>query len=84
MRYVVTVRNPDDAVASMRPFIAGHSDAWFEMWQLPKDEIVGPDVETFFEMMAAPMLGAIFGFVARGGSCAATKRAVRALQRPQA
>jgi hypothetical protein len=64
VRYVVVVRNPDEAVASMRPFIAGHSDAWFDLWQIPKDEIVAPDLESFVEMMAAPMMGAIFGFVA--------------------
>ncbi len=63
VRYVVVMRNPDEAVASMRPFIAGHSDAWFDLWQIPKDDIVGPDLATFVEMMAAPMLGAIFGFV---------------------
>lgn len=63
VRYVVTMRNPDEAVASMRPFIAGHSDAWFELWQVPKDEIVGPDLATFFQQTATPMLGAIFGFL---------------------
>ena len=46
---LVVVRNPDEAVASMRPFIAGHSDAWFDLWQMPKDAIVGPDFATFLE-----------------------------------
>jgi hypothetical protein len=64
VRYLVVMRNPDEAVASMRPFIAGHSDAWFDLWQVPKDEIVGPDLATFVEMLAAPMTGAIFGFLA--------------------
>jgi aryl sulfotransferase len=64
VRYVVVVRHPDEAVASMRPFIAGHTDAWFDLWQIPKAEVVGPDLATFVEMMAAPMMGAIFGFIA--------------------
>jgi hypothetical protein len=64
VQYVVVMRNPDEAVASMRPFIAGHSDAWFDLWQIPKDDIVGPDLATFVEMLAAPMTGALFGFVA--------------------
>ena len=64
VRYVVVMRNPDEAVASMRPFIAGHSDAWFQLWQIPKDDVVGPDLATFVEMMAAPLMGALFGFAA--------------------
>jgi aryl sulfotransferase len=64
VRYVVVVRNPDEAVASMRPFIQAHSDAWFDLWQVPKDAIVGPDFVTFFSEMAGPMVGMIFGFVA--------------------
>ena len=64
VRYVVVMRNPDEAVASMRPFIAGHSEAWFDLWQIPKDDIVGPDLATFVEMLAGPLTNAIFGFVA--------------------
>ena len=48
----------------MRPFIQAHSDAWFEMWQVPKEAIVGPDFPTFFADMAAPLVATIFGFVA--------------------
>jgi len=64
VRYVVVMRNPDEALASMRPFIQAHSDAWFEMWQVPKEAIVGPDFATFFSDMAAPVVATIFGFVA--------------------
>ena len=34
VRYVVVARNPDEAVASFRPFIAAHSDAWFDLWHV--------------------------------------------------
>jgi aryl sulfotransferase len=64
VRYVVTVRNPDEAVASMRPFIAAHSDAWFDLWQMPKDEVLGPDLAAFVEQMGPMLIGTIFGFVA--------------------
>ena len=64
VKYVVVVRNPDEAVASMRPFIQAHSDAWFDLWQVPKDAIVGPDFETFVSETASPMVGMVFGFVA--------------------
>jgi aryl sulfotransferase len=64
VRYIVVVRNPDEAVASFRPFIAAHSDAWFDLWQVPKDGIVGPDFETFFNGVGANMIGPwIFGLV---------------------
>jgi aryl sulfotransferase len=64
VRYLVTVRNPDEAVASMWPFLAAHSDAWFELWQVPKDEVLGPDLATFFEHMGPMLVGTIFGAVA--------------------
>ena len=34
-----------------------HSDAWFDLWQVPKEAIVGPDFATFFSEMASPMVG---------------------------
>jgi aryl sulfotransferase len=65
VRYVVVVRHPDEAVASFRPFIAAHSDAWFDLWQVPSDAIVGPNFEAFFAGLGshaiAPM---VFGVVA--------------------
>jgi hypothetical protein len=65
VRYVVVVRNPDEAVASFRPFIAAHSDAWFELWQVPRGAIVGPDFATYFAGVGSHMLAPrIFDFVA--------------------
>ncbi len=64
VRYVVVVRNPDEAIASMRPFIQAHSDSWFELWQVPKEAIVGPDFATFVGETAGPIVESIFGFVA--------------------
>jgi aryl sulfotransferase len=65
VRYVVVVRNPDEAVASLYPFIASHSDAWFALWQIDKAELVPPDFATFFDAVAKPMVGGmLFGFVA--------------------
>jgi len=65
VRYVIVARNPDEAVASFRPFIAAHSDAWFDLWQMPKDGIVGPDFDTYFAGMGSHMLvPMIFGFMA--------------------
>lgn len=65
VQYVVVVRNPEEAVASFRPFIASHSDAWFALWQVPRDALVGPDFATYFAGIASQALVPwIFGFVA--------------------
>jgi len=65
VRYLVVVRNPDEAVASFRPFISAHSDAWFDLWQVDKNAIVGPDFETFIAGFAShALVPKIFGFLA--------------------
>jgi aryl sulfotransferase len=65
VRYLVVIRNPDEAIASSRPFLAAHSDAWFDLWQVDKDEIVGPDFDAFIAGFAShAFVPKIFGFVA--------------------
>ncbi|HUP76758.1 MAG TPA: sulfotransferase domain-containing protein [Acidimicrobiales bacterium] len=65
VRYVVIARNPDEALASFRPFIAAHSDAWFDLWELPREGLVGQDVETFFAGVGSQgIVPMIFGFLA--------------------
>ncbi len=64
VKYVVVVRNPDEAVASMYPFIASHTDAWFTLWGMDKSEFVPPDFATFFEAVGKRMISdLVFGFV---------------------
>lgn len=65
VKYVVVVRNADEAVASLYPFIASHSDEWFALWEMDKTDLVPPDFATFFEAVAKPMIGdMLFGFAA--------------------
>ena len=65
MHYIVVARDPDEAIASSRPFLASHSDAWFDLWQVNKEEIVGPDFETFISGFAThAFVPMIFGFLA--------------------
>lgn len=65
VRYVVVARNPDEAVASFRPFIDAHSDAWFDLWHVPKQALVGPDFETFFGGLGShAIVPMIFGLLA--------------------
>ena len=62
--YVVVVRSPEEALASMYPFIGSHSDEWFALWGVDKAMFVPPDFATFFEHVAKPMVNeAVFGFV---------------------
>ena len=65
VRYLVVVRNPDEAVASFRPFIEAHSEAWFDLWQYDQGGIVGPDFETYFAGFAShALVPKIFSFLA--------------------
>jgi len=63
VKYVVVVRNPDEALASLRPFIAAHSDAWFELWGAPRDAVVGPDMAAFFAGAGGGMVFGTFAFI---------------------
>jgi len=65
VRYVVVVRNPDEALASMHPFIHAHSDAWFDLWNLPREAFCRPDFASFYHEVAKAMFPRmLFGFVA--------------------
>jgi aryl sulfotransferase len=65
VQYVVVVRNPEEAIASMHPFISAHSDAWFRLWEMPKEAVVRPDFPSFFADVGSDLIGhMVFGFVA--------------------
>lgn len=64
VKYVVVVRNPDEVLASFYPFIHAHSQQWYSLWGIDKQEFAPPDIETCFEMFGKPMLpGGLFGFL---------------------
>ena len=65
VRYVVVARNPDEAIASAYPFLAGHSDAWFDLWQAPREAVIGANFDAFFAGLGThAFVPMIFGFVA--------------------
>jgi aryl sulfotransferase len=65
VRYVVVARNPDEAVASFRPYLAAHSDDFFDLWGVDPSVIVGPDFDTYFAGMGShALVPMIFGFLA--------------------
>jgi aryl sulfotransferase len=65
VHYLVVARNPDEAIASFRPFLDEHSDAWYDLWGVSKAGIVGPDFQTYFDgFVTHAMAPMIFGFAA--------------------
>ncbi len=66
VKYVVIMRNPEEALVSFRPFLNKHSDAWYELWGVPREALCRPDFPSFYSGVidANGMQGAIFGFLA--------------------
>jgi hypothetical protein len=65
VQYVVILRDPDEVLASIYPFIGSHAAGWLAHWGIDKDEFVPPDIDVCFEEFAKPMLGGgLFGFLA--------------------
>ncbi len=65
VRYVVVARNPDEAIASSRPFLASHSDEWCDVWNVDKQAIIGPDLDAFIAGFAThAFVPMIFSLVA--------------------
>jgi len=66
VKYVVVLRNPEEALVSFWPFLAKHSDDWFDLWAVPREALCRPDFPSFYADVidANGMQGAIFGFLA--------------------
>ena len=66
VKYVVVVRNPEEALVSFCPFIAKHRQAWFDLWGVPREAMVRDDFASFYAEVIVPnqMYGMFFGFVA--------------------
>lgn len=65
VKYIVVFRNPEEALVSFRPFLAQHSDEWFDLWQMPRGAICRPDFPSFYADIVDShgMQGAFFGFL---------------------
>lgn len=66
VRYVVIFRNPEEALVSFKPFLDQHSDAWFDLWQMPRAALCRPDFPSFYADVidGHGMQGMFFGFLA--------------------
>jgi aryl sulfotransferase len=66
VRYVVVCRNPEEALVSARPFLEDHTEAWFELWGVPKAALTRDDFPTFYREVVDPnqFQAGLFGFIA--------------------
>ncbi|MBT9385907.1 sulfotransferase domain-containing protein [Pseudooceanicola sp. CBS1P-1] len=66
VKYVVIFRNPEEALVSFRPFLEKHSDAWYALWQVPREALCRPDFPSFYNEVVDShgLQGAFFGFLA--------------------
>lgn len=66
VKYVVVARHPDEAIVSFKIFIDQHTDAFFDLWQLPRAALTRPTFEAFYREVMEPrqMQGMFHGFVA--------------------
>lgn len=64
VKYVVIVRNPEEAVVSFKPFIEKHTDEFLNFWGVPPMKF--DDFETFYNVVVGKvgLHARIFGFMA--------------------
>jgi hypothetical protein len=66
VRYVVVGRNPEEALVSFKLFLEQHTDAWYDLWKVPRGAMTRPDFGTWYREVVDPrgMQGMIFGPIA--------------------
>jgi len=65
VQYLIVMRNPDEVLASMYPFIKAHRAEWFSFWGMDKEAFLPPDFQACFDAIGKTMLPpALFGFLA--------------------
>lgn len=66
VKYIVVFRNPEEALVSLRPFFAKHTDEWFDLWGVPKEALSRPDFPSFYNDIidrAGMHANGFFGFL---------------------
>jgi hypothetical protein len=66
VKYVVVARNPEEALVSFKLFLEQHTDAWYDLWKVPKAALTRPDFSAWYREIADPkgILGMLFGPIA--------------------
>ena len=66
VKYVVVCRNPGGGVVSFKLFLDQHTDAFYDLWKVPRAAMTRPDFGAFYREIfdARGMQGMLFGFLA--------------------
>src|SRR5688572_4615351 len=66
VKYIVVLRNPEEAIVSLKPFIEGHRQEFFDFWKVPKGNMTRATFAEFFRdvMSNMPYGDMFFGFLA--------------------
>lgn len=66
IKYLVIGRNPEEALVSFKAFMEEHSDAWYELWGIPRAALTRPDFQRFYSEVVGPnnLHRMFFGFLA--------------------
>ena len=66
VKYLVVCRNPEEAVVSFKIFLDQHTDAFYDLWKVPRPAMTRPDFGAFYREVFDPrgMQGMLFGFLA--------------------
>ena len=56
VKYVIVMRNPEEAVVSFKPFIEAHNPKLWELWGAAemRDKFVKPTFQQFFDECVLP------------------------------
>ena len=52
VRYLVAARNPEEAMVSFKLFLEQHTDAWYDLWKVPRAALTRPDFPTWYREVA--------------------------------
>jgi len=65
-KYIVVCRNPEESLVSFKIFLDEHTDAFYDLWKMPRAAMCRPDFGTFYREVIDPrgMQGMFFGFIA--------------------
>lgn len=66
VKYLVVSRNPEEALVSFKLFLEQHTDAFYDLWKVPKAAMTRADFASWYRDVAEAkgMLGMFFGPVA--------------------
>jgi aryl sulfotransferase len=66
LKYIVVCRNPEEALVSFKVFLDQHTDAFYDLWQVPRAALTRPSFEAFYRDVvdAKGMQGMFYGFLA--------------------